>query len=379
MSETLTKEVLIFCESYPQIKNTLYVATHSGDNHPITIVITGNSDLLRFFKVINEKVFHDTINIVYFDTYLGRMAKAGNRISKAFFLLPDIVRERQYLKAIFNKCFAELRGAEIFFFSRCYNPSTFYLLKRLSKTNRLVYMPEPSYDVLSIDKAAPANITEALYLLRCKMVYGWDILLGKHPLGQKITRMPDKFFSGRVARVINREERDSMLQNFDESKFKVFDSGNYSVMYFHDDLEGFIKYNYIADAAAYERRLTEIFNIIGKYFPTNEVAVKYHPGSGESKMTMPLGTVLPDFIPAEFLYNEKIKMYLGISSMALSNIGKGLAVSLIDLLSFKNDTIRERLKEYLIEWSRSEVLFPKSLDEFEEILVSINQEHRGDS
>jgi hypothetical protein len=64
-------------------------------------------------------------------------------------------------------------------------------------------------------------------------------------------------------------------------------------------------------------------------------------------------------------------MYLGISSMALANVEKGLAVSLIDIMSFKDDTIREQLKKSLIQWSRSKILFPQSTEEFERILVGI--------
>lgn len=374
-------EVVIFCESYPQIKNTLYLAGRNYPDHSVTIVTTEMNNLHEFFNLVNERVFQGGLNVVHFDSYQGRTAKTGSRILKALYLVPDIIRERGYLKSVFNKHFAQLKKAEVFFFSRCFNPSTFHLLKTLDKTNRLVYMPDPTYDVLSIDKTAPENLAELVYLLKCKLVYGYDISLGKHPLGQRILCMPDKFLRERVGRIISREERDNLLHDFDISQYTVFDSTNYNAIYFHDDLRVLTGYDYIADAKAFERRLTEVFNIMGKYFPEDKVALKYHPGSDSSQgtATLPFGKRLPDFIPAEFLYNDKIKMYLGISSMALANVEKGLAVSLIDLIDFKNDTIRERLKEYLIEWSRSEVLFPRSLDEFEKILVGIKQEHREDS
>lgn len=366
----MDKEILIFCESYPQIRNILYLATHTGNNHRTTLVITGNPDLFSFFKVINERVYNNTLNLVFFDIYRGRTAKAGNRVIKALRILPDIVKERGYLKGVFQKYLSELRGAEIYFFSRCYNPSTFYLLKRLSKTNRIVYMPDPAYDAVLINKAASANIIELVNLLKDKMVYGWDISLGKHPLGQKTTLIPDKFFRRLVARVISREERDSMLRDFELDRFKVFDDGNYGSMYFHEDL---IEHDYIADPAEFEKTITEVFEILGKHFSSDEVALKYHPGSSGSgnDTVLPFGNRLPDFIPAEFLYNDKTKMYLGISTMALANVEKGVAISLIDLIGFKNDTIKNGLKKALIQWSHSEIQFPQSLDEFEKILATI--------
>ncbi|MEK9148744.1 MAG: hypothetical protein AAB267_01715 [Candidatus Desantisbacteria bacterium] len=361
-------EVVIFCESYPQIKSALYLAVQNHDNHSVTVVIPGWQDLSKFFELVNKKVFHDTVNIIHFDIYPGRMAKAGSRIIKALYLLPDIVKERRYLKGIFNKHFAHFRGDDVFFFGSCHNPSTYYLLKSLVKTNRLVYMPEPFYDAVSIPKSTPTTLVELVHFLRYKLVYGHDMVLGKHPLGHKIPRMPDRFFKKGIARVINRKERNEMLQSFDISQLKVLNNDDYSIMYFPEDS---VEHEYIADVVDFERRLTEIFNIMGKHFSENKVALKYHPGYGESATTLPFGTRLPDFIPAEFLYSESVEMYLGLSSMALANVEKGLAVSLIDMVSFKNETIKDRLKEILIAWSHSKIQFPKSLDEFERILIDI--------
>ena len=64
---------------------------------------------------------------------------------------------------------------------------------------------------------------------------------------------------------------------------------------------------------------------------------------------------------------------MGISTQALANVEKGVAVSLIDLIGFKNDIIGARLKKALIDWSRTEIRFPKSLDEFEKIIMDIKK------
>ena len=372
-----TGEVVIFCESYPQIENALYVATHHCHNHPITLVITGNSDLFKFFQVINERVFRSTTrrvystNVVYFENYQGQIAKAGSKIQKAFHLLPDIVKERRHLKGIFDKHFAKLTGAQVFFFGKCSNPGTFYLLKKLGKTNSLVYMPESAYDALTIEKAAPTNITELVNLARFKLVYGHDIVMVNFPYMRGVPCMPEKFFSKNVDKVISREERDSMLKDFDLSRFKVFDVGDYSVMYFHEDLD---RLGYVSDTETFKRELTRVLDILGKHFPANKVARKYHPNSGGTKTMIQFGDVLPDFIPAEFLFNEKVKMYLGLCSRALANVEKGLPVSLMDLVTFRNDRTRDELKKILIQWSRSEILFPKSLGEFERILTDLGKQ-----
>ena len=359
-------EVVIFCGSYPQIENALYVASHHGDNHPVTLVIIGDGNLAKFFKVINEKVFHSTINIIYFDAYRGRRSRTANRIKKALYLLPDLAGEKRYLKNIFDERLAGLREAEIFFFSRFFSPFEFYMLRRLDRSNRLVYMQAPVYDALAIEQAAPARLMELAYLTRWKLAYGYDIEMGKHALGQKVPFMPDKFFREHVYKVIDREERDTVLRDFDLSKFRVFDVGDYSFMYFHDDL---VQYGYISDSEAFLRILNAAFQILKKHFPAEKVACKYHPSS--DKTIIQFGDVLPDFIPAEFLYNDKVEMYLGLSSMALANIEKGLVVSLMDMVTFRDDETRKGLKEILVRASKSKILFPRSLQEFEQILAGL--------
>ena len=107
-------EVVIFCEAYPHIKDALYVATHECHDCLITIVTIGKRDLLEFFKMVNEELFSNTINIVYFETYQGGRVK-GSKIKRVFHVLPDIIRERRYLNVIYNKYFAGLRGARVFF------------------------------------------------------------------------------------------------------------------------------------------------------------------------------------------------------------------------------------------------------------------------
>jgi len=64
-------------------------------------------------------------------------------------------------------------------------------------------------------------------------------------------------------------------------------------------------------------------------------------------------------------------MYLGINSLAIANVEKGVAVSLMELVTFKNDAVKEGLMDILIKTSRSKVLFPKSLEEFEQILTKV--------
>ena len=233
----------------------------------------------------------------------------------------------------------------------------------------MVYIP--SYDASYANQVRtyiPTNIIDLAYFIIRKLTYGFDIAMAKRPYKEGVPYIPDRFIEKRVDRVIDWEEKNEMMKDFDLSQFKIFDASNYSVIYFDSPLVGV---GYVTDGDTYRRELTEIFNVLCKYFSEKEIARKYHPNFPSDKTMIRLGDVLPDFIPAELLYNENIKLYLGFSSYSVAHVGKGVVVSMIDLISLKNDETRNRLKGAVTQESRSEILFPKSLDEFERILISI--------
>jgi len=361
-------KIIIICTHYDVISVTLYLVTHNYPDHSITIVVPEKHNLFKFFQAVNERMFHNSINLIFLEPYhTGRAASKG-MIKKVVHIWPDIIKERRYLKEIFNKYFAELEGCEIFLPTRAPIGLLFYLLKKLSKRNKLVYISNDSPHVNQICTYIPTNINGLAYFIIRKLTYGLDIATGKIPVKEGFPCVPDKFMEKRVDRIIDWEEKNEMMKGFDLSQFKIFDTSNYSVIYLDQPLMGI---RYVTDGDTYRRELTEIFNVLSKYFPEKEIARKYHPNHDSDKTMIKVGDILPDFIPAELLYNENVRMYLGFFSTSLAHVRTGLAVSLLDLISLKNDKTRSLLKEYITQESRSEILFPKSLDEFERILVNI--------
>jgi len=365
-------KTVLFCENYGAINTTLYLATRDCHNCQVTVV-PGLYDLFKFFQVINERVFHNALSLVYFESYrAGRVEARGTR--KIFHVFPDIAGERRYLKEFFNKHFAQLEGCEVFFHSRGHSGAKFYLLKKLSKRSRLecISQPPPPY---SMTKYTPKSIRDLVSLAILKLIYGFDIVMGQFPAQNPVSYgfayIPDQFMEKKVSWVERDEMAKDMMKDLDLSRFRVFDTGNYSVIYFDQDL---IRAGHISDGATFKRELTGVFDVLGRYFVEREIARKYHPGQSANKNMIKVGDILPDFIPAEFLYKDSVKMYLTVCSTSIANVEKGLVVSLVDLITFKNDKTREQLKGYLIQCSRSDILFPKSLDEFERVVAGIKQQ-----
>jgi len=358
------KQTVIFCGAFPYIKYALTVAKLNYPGSKITIVVPHR--LLGFFNLINERVFNSEIHVVYMEHYQGRIQSNIKRLKKAVYLLPEIRNEGQYLKTFYNKHFSRFRGAEIYFFSRYYSQYPYYFLKRLSKANRLVFMAHEMWDVLEIEQYTPRDGMGLAMLAIMKLTFGWDITLARLPYSKGIAAMPDSFIKNRVSRIIGREERDEMLKNFDWEQYKVFDNEKYSVLYF-DSIPA--KVGYIDDYNTHKQELTEVFDILYKYFPEDEIACKDYPLATGDVSSMGIANVVGRFIPAELFHSNEVRLYLSINSGAIANIENGLAVSIMDLITWKSEEAKKKLKEFFIKSSKSEILFPQSLEEFEDIVA----------
>lgn len=361
----MSREIIICADAYPRIRNTLHIVTQNYRKYPITILVAGSGDLLKFFKTVNEKLFNNEIKLVYFDLFQPDPRRAEAKgLTKILYILPDIIKERRYLQGVYDKYLSRFKECDVYIFSRGF--VDFYIARRLRKRNRLIYIS--SYPTkVTPEQYTPLSIIDIAKLIIAKLVYGRGIALGKHPHLKGFRHMSDGFLKKKIDTVISDEGRDEMMKDFDMNRFKIFDVGKHSVIYFAQTL---IEDNYIVDDDTYRREMGEIFSIISKYFPENEIAIKYHPShSGSEKTVVKVGDVLPDYIPAELMYDDSVKIYLCIWSNSVAYVEKGLVVSIMYLISLKNNEKRNTIKEMLKDVSRSEILFPETLDEFEKILA----------
>jgi hypothetical protein len=261
-----------------------------------------------------------------------------------------------------------MEDADIMFPSPGYSGAKIYFLQKLSKRNRLIFLdPGPPY----MGRYFPRSIRDIATLFYYKMVYGKEVQLGQYPAvnpwDKGFPLIPDSFMKNSIDSVIDWSNRAEIMEDFAWEKFRVFDTDDYKVIYFHQDLVG----RYVPDRDTFSRELNSIVDVVLRYFPEREIARKYHPGHEFNKDVIQIGEELPVYIPAEFLYSEEIQIYFGISSNAIANVRGGQAISLIDLISFEPADVRERAKKRLINTSRSTVFFPKTLEELERMIINI--------
>jgi hypothetical protein len=65
---------------------------------------------------------------------------------------------------------------------------------------------------------------------------------------------------------------------------------------------------------------------------------------------------------------------LSAYSLSLVNVKEGLAVSIAKLITLKNKDDSETMKQRIIQMSKSEILFPATLEEFEDICARLKEQ-----
>lgn len=364
----MANEIVLICSAYPHIENVLYLSSVNYQSYQVRLIVHGDEGLFKFFSVVNEKVFNNSLDIRHVNHYSGVKVWPGHKIGRLISIALNILAERRYLNNAYRQHLSNTHGADVYFFKRYYAANEYYYLKKLADSNKIIFMPARVYSFLGIHDDGSKKLKEIAFLERWKLAYGMGISMNRESVGIIAPYIPEKFFKKYVQKTIEREEQDILLQDFDKQKFKVFNVNNYEVIYFHDNLIGG---GYVSDPAAFTGLLSDVFDILKKYVPQDRVSRKLHPNPEQKEVLVGYGDILPDYIPAEFLYNDNVKMYLGLSSMALAGIEKGVVVSLIEMVPYRDDKVKKELKAGLVQASKSEIKFPRSLEEFQDILKGI--------
>jgi hypothetical protein len=354
---------IILCENYLQIKYVLrLVQLHPDDQKDI--VILGFLDLFQFFKIINDKCFSNSLNIIYLERFESSRAKIHG-IKKLSHIIPDVLRERRYLKSVYTRHFKGCNNTRIYFFAQGFSGLKMYLLNKLKRNNQLTFIPpEPPVE----SQTRPKNLTELISLCIQKAIYGNFVTLGKQTYYRGFLYLPDKFM-GKYVQALSYDEKYEMMKEFDYNEYRIFDeAAQYSAIYYDD---GLIGVNWVAEDS-FKKEVKEAFDILLKYIPEKEVAIKYHPGFSGTPLPIP-GAILPQYIPAELLINDNIKLTLGIFTWSIANVEKGLTISLADLITFKDDRDKSEIKKAFIKGSKTKVLFPQSIQELDRILEGIKR------
>ncbi|MBN2240376.1 MAG: hypothetical protein JW712_11435 [Dehalococcoidales bacterium] len=352
------KGKILFCESYGSIPYVLQLIQQNYPEFPVSVVLPEHEDLCRFFQALNESVFNNYLELIYFESV--HLTRTTNRMLKILSLPFDIVRERRYLRKLWKDYFSGKQGYNVYFLSRAYSGVKYFVLKKLSKFNRLIYLQNVKHPLMY--QHIPFTLNDHCKLIAYKLMYGTGIRLGGYSGKDSTPWISDKFMSEKVAEFLDKEKSDQLIDGFDFNPYKVFASGDYRVIFFDSPL---VEVGYITDETKYKEELASIFDIIYRYYPEESVAVKYHPGYRGETDIVRVNNILPAYIPAEFLNTDKTEIQIAISSLSLSHIKDTRNISVANLITFNTTDIRKSLIEHLIDYGNNEILFPETLDELD--------------
>lgn len=363
-SDYCNKRTLIFIESYGEIKQCLFITKKKlNAGNKVTIVISLNDDLYKFFTKLNNKVFNNKIELLFWDFVRNKKCSGGFG-RRLLHHAKEIVREKGSLINFYKKYLLSIVNAEVYFFTRYCNLYDYYFLNKLYKKNCLTLINTVDFRE-HISSFYPKSIRDVLRYYKLKFIYGFNISLIQLPHGI-YGYIPDGFIQRTVKREISVEEGERYLKNFSIDEFKVFNAQKFKIIYFDQPLVP-----RRVEEKEFKDKINKIFHIILKYFKESDLGIKHHPMWKSDRSFFTAGIEIEDFMPAEFLYNENVKVYISFSSGAIVRIEKGTVISIIDLVTFKDEREKRFIKERLIQRAYSKILFPQTMTEFENILKNV--------
>ncbi|MCK5706706.1 MAG: hypothetical protein KAI43_03555 [Candidatus Aureabacteria bacterium] len=358
------KSNLIFIESYDEVRQCLFIIKKNLVlGNEVIVVVSSNNDLYRFITELNNKVFEKKIRLLFWS--FPRNGKCnGGFGKKSFKHIQAIISEKRLLKKFYHNNLSNIVDAKVYFFTRYCNPYDYYFLKKLFKRNYLMLINVVDFKKY-IYRYYPKNIWDIWRYCRLKFIYGAGMSLIQLPHGV-YGYMPDGFIRRAVKKEIKVKEGERWLEGFSLDEFKVFNTQNFKIIYFDQPLVP-----KRVEKKEFKSKLNTIFHIILKYFKESDLGIKHHPEWKSDKSLFSVGNEIEDFIPAEFLYDINVKVYISFCSGAIVRIKKGIVISLLDLMAFRNEREKVELKERLIQRANSRILFPQTMADFENILKNI--------
>jgi len=344
----------VFCGAYRHLFFALYLKKIGSDIK----IVTYNNDIKNFCD-------YSKIDCIYFDS-LTLDLESFYKIKSLKKRLDKIIDEIK-----FNK------NDNFYVLSNVFGYQKFYLATKFAKVGKVYYknsereFKKYRFDIGDLFKK---NILKHfLFWGKFFMKYLFKIALCLDIVFFEINESPvygfdEKFFKKHNIRKIIPEK------NYDELISEVVKNSNilkrkYDNIIIDDgSTKDIIKYDSIS------KIYTKILDL------SIDLSFKNHPGqtninrSGDffSKKKFKDIEKLPSYIPIELLFNNIKRNAISIFSVSLisaARIKHLKAVSLLELVDWKNKSYKKEMKNYLKKASKNKIFFPESINELKEIIM----------
>jgi hypothetical protein len=361
----MSNPVLIFAQSYPHVKNVLYLLEKYKNTSPyIKLCVFNNSYLFKYFSLLNQEHFNNQINLSFIPKYVPVGGGSHKRNL--------IIFEKYFLYSSFNIHCGNIVGHEIFFFSQSFTDYGYYFLKKLYRKNNVTHIQDPGCDIYTITDGAPKSLRSFLNLFRMKLIVGRHIVYGDTGYAKfnRFLKICDSFYDKIVDRAIGKKERDELQKDVLLTKYSFKKYSKYKILYFDKDVvkDGF------CDNDHFQSTIEEIFSVASEYTPSDQIGRKYKPNRTNdlNRNRVRIGEIIPDHIPAEMLYNDNVKVYIGITSIALANVETDNVISIVHLIPFHSSiSMSGSIQNQERRRKNNIIQYPKTIAEFRSLLDDI--------
>jgi len=340
----MKKKIIILCQAPAQIQYVLSIYETYKDSALISIFCIDLESIYKFLSSLK-------LNLERLIYISGTLNFSFSNPIKIFFTKKEI--NYTYLKYFHNTS-----GCEIIYFSNRFDWFTFSLVEKLTNENKIYF-----WDYLEIsenENIYDHGIKRKLQLTILYFITGIKYRYLKIDTKSQLDCPYKKY------EIIKTKPHRVSEKIFIKYSYSILNNSKKSILFFENDMSG---YNYIQD---YKGKILEIFRYLKS--KNYDVYIKPHPRLGYTvDLNSEFTSLIPSFIPAEFLKIDSFQMILGVLTASLTHfavVGNKPTFSLMNLFKFKNRSTQRHYQDYLLKQSDNRLLFINSFGELERILLS---------
>jgi hypothetical protein len=348
MGGLINKEILLFCQAPADLPSILTIYKENKERSPIAIFVVNVEGVYNFIKDLKLE-----LKSLIFIPYELRSFKS----------IRNIILERKRIIQINNKYFVDVRFNEIYFFSKYEDWLTASFISTLSKNkdNRIFYVDH--YDELGRFYKPSFSLSIKILLYKLLLKYLTNISF-KTNLKEILPEFP---LSNYNIHHLNLNVNPVVYKEY-QFNLSRLDLDKNKIIFFLSPCETsyLISGNYI-------QTIIEIINVFQQMDCL--VCVKGHPRMGLPEgLENHIDFEIPSYVPGEFIDHDLFSMFFGIDTKVIAHYaGENLSncYSLIKMFQYSNKQKYDAIINYLTLQSNSKIKFIRSLEELENIALTI--------
>ncbi|GAB4294801.1 MAG: hypothetical protein Kow0068_19620 [Marinilabiliales bacterium] len=316
------KQIIIFCQSPADVQYALMIYDNNVHNATISIFCINVEKNYKFLKSLKLN-----LNQLIYISYSKNFS-----IKKPF----SIYKEKKRLKEIYIKYFKNLENNDVYFFSHIYDWVMYSILSKIYNKNNLYLID--SYGYTEKTHLLKNSIKEIIILLIYKYITGaflkfYVISSNNKMIGISLNSM----------KVTKTTIPLNLITVWNKYQYNIKIENN-SILFFESSSDN-------ESIVNYKEKIIEFLNELKNN--NIHIYIKPHPRIGYSKFLKEFTSIIPDYIPGEFLPVHKFKGIIGISTVAIAKLSRHYnnVFSLINFFDYKENNKKQYYQEYLLEQS----------------------------